>query len=171
MNRIYVKWGLLAVLVIGMVWLFAIGSWGWALLVLLLAILLGITLWLDERNLLALLHMRRQKFDQAEKVLASVRHPEHMRQSQEAYHYFLRGTIESQKRNLRDSDRWYRKALSSGLQMDMDIAMAKMSLAASAIARRRKREATTYLTEAKKHDKQGMLNEQIKMLKEQLKRI
>ena len=37
--------------------------------------------------------------------------------------------------------------------------------------KRRKREATTLLSEAKKLDKNNMLNEQIRMMQQQLKRI
>ena len=37
--------------------------------------------------------------------------------------------------------------------------------------KRRKREATTLLNEAKKLDKQGMLSEQIKMMQQQMKKI
>jgi hypothetical protein len=49
--------------------------------------------------------------------------------------------------------------------------MAKLSLAGIAMQKRRKREATTLLQEAKKLDKQNMLAEQIKMMSQQLKKI
>ncbi|GIS04533.1 MAG: hypothetical protein CM15mP107_1530 [Bacteroidota bacterium] len=39
------------------------------------------------------------------------------------------------------------------------------------MSRRKKREATTLITEAKKLDKHNMLDEQLKMMKQQLKRI
>jgi hypothetical protein len=55
--------------------------------------------------------------------------------------------------------------------MDYDLAMAKLSLAGIAMQKRRKREATTLLQEAKKLDKNNMLGEQIKMMQQQLKRI
>ena len=54
--------------------------------------------------------------------------------------------------------------------MDYDVAMAKLSLAGIAMQKRRKREATTLLQEAKKLDKQNMLAEQIKMMSQQLKK-
>jgi hypothetical protein len=44
-------------------------------------------------------------------------------------------------------------------------------LAGVAMHKRRKREATTLLNEAKKLDKHGMLNDQIKMMKQQMKKI
>ena len=55
--------------------------------------------------------------------------------------------------------------------MKHDIAMAKLQLAGIAMTKRRKREATQLMNEAKKLDTQNILGEQIKMLKEQLKRI
>ena len=58
-----------------------------------------------------------------------------------------------------------------GLKMKHDQAMAKMSLATAAMSRRRKKEAQILLNEAKKLDKHGMLSDQIKMIKEQMKRI
>jgi len=39
------------------------------------------------------------------------------------------------------------------------------------MSKRRKREATTLLNEAKKLDKHGMMAEQIKQLKQQMKRM
>jgi hypothetical protein len=55
--------------------------------------------------------------------------------------------------------------------MKHDQAMAKLNLAGIAVARRRKREAQILLTEVKKLDEKKMLADQIKMIKEQMKRI
>ena len=55
--------------------------------------------------------------------------------------------------------------------MKHDMAMAKLSLAGIAMQKRRKREATALLKEAKKLDKQGIMGEQIKLMQQQLKRI
>ncbi|MDA9127177.1 DUF2892 domain-containing protein, partial [Flavobacteriaceae bacterium] len=52
-----------------------------------------------------------------------------------------------------------------------DLAMAKLSLAGILIQKRRKREATNLLNEAKKLDKQKMLSDQIKMMQQQMKKI
>ena len=65
----------------------------------------------------------------------------------------------------------FKKAIELGLSMDMDLAVAKLNLAGVAMSRRRKLEATNLLNEAKKLDKQGMLKEQITMMKEQMKKI
>ena len=55
-----------------------------------------------------------------------------------------------------------------GMTMDHNIALAKLSLAGIAMAKRNKREATMYLQEAKKADKNKLLAEQIKMMKDQM---
>jgi hypothetical protein len=55
--------------------------------------------------------------------------------------------------------------------MNHDLAMAKLSLAGILIQKRRKREATMLLNEAKKLDKQKMLSDQIKMMQQQMKKI
>ena len=69
------------------------------------------------------------------------------------------------------AEKFFKKAISIGLSMDHDLAMAKLSLAGILIQKRRKREATTLLNEAKKLDKQKMLSDQIRMMQQQLKRI
>ena len=58
-----------------------------------------------------------------------------------------------------------------GLNMNQDLAMAKLSLAGILMQKRRKREATMFLNEAKKLDSQGLLNQQIKLMQTQMKRI
>jgi hypothetical protein len=64
-----------------------------------------------------------------------------------------------------------RKALQTGLRQKEDQAMAKLQLAGMALSKRRKIEAQTLLTEAKKLDSRGLMKDQIKMLQQQLKRI
>jgi hypothetical protein len=73
--------------------------------------------------------------------------------------------------NLHQSEKFFKKAIELGLSMDMDLAVAKLNLAGLAMSRRRKMEATALLNESKKLDKQNMLNDQIKMMKEQMKKI
>ena len=51
------------------------------------------------------------------------------------------------------SEKYFKAALSYGMQMDHNVALAKLSLAGIAMAKRNKREATQYLAEAKKADK------------------
>ncbi len=63
------------------------------------------------------------------------------------------------------------KAIEFGLNMDYDVAMAKLTFSGIAMQKRSKREATMLLNEAKKLDKQNMLAEQIKMMQQQMKKI
>lgn len=125
----------------------------------------------NEIILLAFLRMRKQDLDGTQKWLEKIRHPDTaLTQKQQGYYNYLYGIIYSQK-NLTQAEKYFRKALKLGLNMDYDVAMAKLSLAGIAMQKRRKREATTLLQEAKKLDKNNMLTEQIKMMQQQMKRI
>ena len=68
-------------------------------------------------------------------------------------------------------EKYFRKAISLGLSMKHDLAMAKLSLAGIVMQKRRKREATTLINEAKKLDKQGLMSDQIKMMQQQMKKL
>ena len=64
----------------------------------------------------------------------------------------------------------FKNAIDLGLNMSADLAMAKLNLAGIAMTKGRKREAEILLAEAKKLDKHNMMDEQIKMMKQQMKR-
>ena len=125
----------------------------------------------NELILLSFLRLRKQDFDGTMRWLQRIKNPTlALTQKQQGYYFFLHGVIESQK-NLTKAERHFKKAISLGLNMKHDLAMAKLSLAGIVMQKRRKREATTLLNEAKKLDKQGMLTDQIKMMQQQLKKI
>ncbi|MDA9111625.1 MAG: DUF2892 domain-containing protein [Flavicella sp.] len=125
----------------------------------------------NEFLLLAFLQIRKQNFPGTQKWLAYIKNPSTaLRKTQEAYYYFLQGLMVTQT-SMTKAEKLFKKALSLGLSMDHDVAMAKLNLAGVAMHKRRKREATTLLNEAKKLDKHGMLNDQIKMMKQQMKKI
>lgn len=125
----------------------------------------------NEFLLLAFLQIRKQNFPGAQKWLAYIKNPSSaLRKPQEAYYFFLQGLMLTQT-SMTKAEKLFKKALSIGLSMDHDIAMAKLNLAGVAMHKRRKREATTLLSEAKKLDKHGMLNEQIQMMKQQMKKM
>jgi hypothetical protein len=79
----------------------------------------------------------------------------------------LLGLIESRKQPLK-SEKYFKKSLSLGMKMSHNIALAKLSLAGIAMAKRNKREAQMYLSEAAKEDKNKLLTDQIKMMKGQM---
>ena len=89
---------------------------------------------------------------------------------QQGYFYYLQGIIQSQN-NLTIAEKYFKKAIRLGLSMNHDLAMAKMSLAGILMQKRRKREATMLLSEAKKLDKHNMLTEQMRMMQQQMKKI
>ena len=125
----------------------------------------------NELILLSFLRLRKQDFEGTMRWLQRIKNPQSaLTPKQQGYYFFLHGVIESQK-NLTKAERHFKKAISLGLNMKHDLAMAKLSLAGIVMQKRRKREATTLLNEAKKLDKQGMLTEQIKLMQQQLKKI
>lgn len=125
----------------------------------------------NEFILLAFLQLRKQNFEGAKKWLAKITSPETaLVQKQQGYYNYLQGLMLSQT-NLVQAEKYFKKAIQLGLNMDMDLAVAKLNLAGLAMSRRRKLEATNLISEVKKLDKQGMLKEQIAMMKEQMKKI
>ncbi len=125
----------------------------------------------NEILLLTFFKLRKQDFEGGNKLLDKIKNPAAaLTTKQEGYYNFLRGIMVSQT-NLTQAERFFKKALNIGLAMDHDKAMAKLQLAGIALTKRRKREATTLIAEAKKLDKHGMLKDQISMVKQQMKKI
>lgn len=125
----------------------------------------------NEFLLLAFLRLRKQDFPGAQKWLGYIKNPSGaLITKQEGYYNFLHGLLVSQT-NLTQAEKYFKKALKLGLSMNHDIAMAKLQLAGVAMTKRRKREATNLISEAKKLDKHGVLTEQIRMMKQQMKKI
>ncbi len=162
----------LAFLIIGFAgYQFVEGEIGNGIALILLALIFVFLYFRNEIILLAFLRMRKQDLDGTEKWLGRIRNPEAaLTAKQQGYYNYLHGIIYSQK-NLTKAEKYFRKAIKLGLNMDYDLAMAKLSLAGIAMQKRRKREATTLLAEAKKLDKNNMLTEQIRMMQQQMKRI
>lgn len=150
---------------------FVQGEIGNGIFLILLSLIFVFLYFRNELILLSFLRMRKQDLDGTEKWLEKIKNPEAaLTTKQQGYYNYLYGIIYSQK-NLTQAEKFFRKALKLGLNMDYDVAMAKLSLAGIAMQKRRKREATTLLQEAKKLDKNNMLGEQIKMMQQQLKKI
>tara|TARA_B100000900_G_scaffold415698_1_gene446693 strand:- start:18436 stop:18951 length:516 start_codon:yes stop_codon:yes gene_type:complete len=125
----------------------------------------------NEIIFLAFLRLRKQDFRGTEKWLNKIKNPESaLVQKQQGYFYYLHGIIQSQN-NLTIAEKYFKKAIQFGLSMNHDLAMAKMSLAGILMQKRRKREANSLLTEAKKLDKHNMLTEQMRMMQQQMKKI
>jgi len=124
----------------------------------------------NEFILLAFLRLRKQDFPGAKKWLDKIKNPESaLVKKQQGYYNYLHGIMVSQT-NMNEAEKYFKKAVELGLSMNHDLAMAKLNLSGIAFSKRRKIEAEKLLSEAQKLDKQGMLTDQIKMMKENMKR-
>jgi len=153
------------------IWQFTESNIGNGIFLLLLSLIFIFLYFKNEFILLAFLKLRKQDFPGAQKWLSYIKSPEaSLVRKQQGYFQYLHGLMLSQT-NITQAEKHFKKALELGLSMDTDIAIAKLNLAGVAMTRRRKLEATNLLNEAKKLDKQGLLKDQIKMMKEQMKKI
>lgn len=125
----------------------------------------------NEFILLAFNKLRKQNMEGAKKWLDKIGNPEKMLvKKQQGYYWYLHGLMLSQT-NLTKAEKYFKKALKLGLSMKHDEAMAKLNLAGIALTKRRKREAQILLKDAKRLDKHNMLTDQIRMMKQQMKRM
>jgi len=167
----FIKLILAALLVATAIWQFTEGNIGNGIFLILLTFVPIFLYYKNEYILLAFLKLRKQDFEGAKKWLDKIKNPETaLVRKQLGYYNYLHGLMTSQT-NLNQSEKYFKKAVELGLNMDMDLAVAKLNLAGIAMSRRRKIEATALLNEAKKLDKQNMLKDQIMMMKEQMKKL
>ena len=153
------------------IWQFTENNIGNGIFLLLLSTIFIFLYFKNEFILLAFLKLRKQDFHGAQKWLSYIKNPETaLIRKQQGYFQYLHGLMLSQT-NIMQAEKKKKKALDLGLGMDTDKAIAKLNLAGVAMTRRRKLEATNLLNEAKKLDKQGLLKDQIKMMKDQMKKI
>lgn len=153
------------------IWQFFEGEIGNGIFLILLSSIFIFLYFKNEMILLAFLRLRKQDFEGAKKWLDKIKNPEAaLVTKQQGYYWYLHGLMISQT-NITQAEKFFKRALKLGLSMDHDLAMAKLNLAGIAMTKRRKREATILLNEAKKLDKQGMMKDQIRMMKEQMKKI
>lgn len=124
----------------------------------------------NEFILLAFLRLRKQDFAGAKRWLDKIKNPSSaLVKKQEGYYNYLNGIMVSQT-NMNEAEKYFKKAVTLGLSMDHDLAMAKLNLAGIAFSKRRPQEAKILLSEAQKLDKRNMLADQIKMMKDSMKK-
>jgi len=170
MNAIF-KLVIAGLLIAGGVTLIVFGYIGWGIFTILMAAFPILFYFLNEFVLLALWRLRKQDIPSAQKWLAKITKPEtQIIKKQQGYYYYLLGITEGQN-SLTKTEQLMKKALGLGLRFDHDKAIATMNLAAAAMAKGRKQEAERLLAEAKKLDKAGLVDDQIKMLKQQMKKV
>ncbi len=159
-------------LCVASVGLFIEGIVGWGVVVDIIAGFFVLFHFKNEMNLLAFYFVRKNNFPKAEAILSKVKHPERMIKSQEAYFYFLSGLAESQKQQRNSkAEKFLKKALSTGLRMTNDQAMAKLNLSGIYLSQRNKKLSSYYLKETKKLDKRKILTTQIREVEAMMKRI
>ncbi|MNK06577.1 hypothetical protein D3C87_244760 [compost metagenome] len=165
-----IKLAIAALIIVTAVWQFTEGNIGNGIFLLLLSTIFILLYFKNEFILLAFLKLRKQDFAGATKLLNYIKNPETaLVRKQQGYYNYLHGLMISQT-NLTLAEKYLKKAVELGLSMDQDLAMAKLNLAGIAMSKNRKIEAEKLLAEAKKLDKQGMLKEQITLMKNQIKK-
>lgn len=162
----------LAALVLGLaVWQFTEGYIGNGIMYILLSSVFVFLYFKNEIILLAFLRLRKQDFTGAKKWLDKIKDPKaSLVSKQEGYYNYLNGLMLSQT-NITEAEKHFKKAEKLGLNMSADMAMTKLNLAGIAMTKNRKREAEQLLAEAKKLDKHNMLEDQIKMMRQQMKKV
>ncbi|MBL0913188.1 MAG: DUF2892 domain-containing protein [Bacteroidia bacterium] len=155
----------------GSVTWFVLGDIGWGILMLLAIAPPVFLFFFNEYILLVLWRMRKQDIEGGARWLAKIKNPEsQLHKSQRGYYYYLCAITQAEK-GVNHTETLMKKALSLGLRFDHDKAVAYVNLAASAVAKGRKQEAERLLADAQKYNKSGMVDEQIKFLKQQMKKV
>lgn len=151
------------------VYLFYVGSWGWGITFIFVTALIILSFFRNENVILALYQMRLGKQEKAWKYLNRIKSPQFLPKKQHAYVIYLKGMLGLQQDlGFAKCEQLIRKALDLGLRTKQDTAVAKMQLAGICMQTGRKREAQTLLAESKKLDKNGMLKDQLDMMKKQM---
>ena len=148
----------------------SVGSTGNGILLLIISLIILFLYFKNEFLLLAFFQLMKQNMNSAKKWLEKVKKPKSaLTKKQQGYYNYLFGLIYSQE-NINISEKYFRNAIQLGLNMNHDLAMAKLNLAGIMFTKRRKFEAQKLLKEARDLDTNGMLEDQIKMMKNQMKR-
>ncbi|MDL1913373.1 MAG: DUF2892 domain-containing protein [Bergeyella sp.] len=169
MNK-YIKIFVAAVLIIlGVYMMFFTRNVGWGVVVFLLSGILVFMFFKNEYILMSFWFLRKQKIGKAVYWLGKIRnYTSQLHKSQYGYYHYLKGLCLAQEHPSK-MEPLMRKALEYGLNMKQDRAMAYLNLAAVAISKGRKQEGQKFLEESRKLDKAGLMTEQIKAMKDQLK--
>jgi len=125
----------------------------------------------NENMIIAQWFLRKENNEKAEVWLLRIKdYEKQLHKGQHGYYNLLIGLIESRKAPMK-SEKYFKKSLQLGMRMSHNVALAKLSLAGISMAKRNKREAQMYLSEASKDDKNKLLTDQIKMMKAQMSQM
>lgn len=149
-------------------YLFATGHWGWAICMIFVTAIIGLSFFRNERMIMGLNQMRLGNTDKAKMHINKISAPQFLPRKQHAYVLFLQAVLNSQEIGFAKSEQLLRKSLQMGLRTAQDNAVARMHLAGICAQTNRRQEAVSLLAEAKKLDKSGMMKEQITQMQKQL---
>lgn len=169
MNK-YIKLVIAGLLmVLGIYMMFFTRSVGWGVVVFLLSAFPILLFFKNENILLAFWYLRKQDTVKASKWLNNIKNfKTELHKSQYGYYHYLQGLTLAQDSPAK-VEPLMKKALEYGLNMKQDRAMATLNLAAASISKGRRQEGQRLLEEARKLDTGGLMTDQIKMMKDQLK--
>ncbi|HLW41360.1 MAG TPA: hypothetical protein VKY82_03230 [Flavobacterium sp.] len=164
-----IKIVLAVVLVATAIWQFSEKYIGNGIFLLLLAAIVALLYFKNELLIAVLFKFRKQDMEGAARILSKIKPEAHLIKNQQGYYYYLNGIITAQSNNLKESEKFFKKAVELGLNQKEDLAVAKLQLAGVALTKHRQLEAQRLLIEAEHLDRKGMLKEQINMMKNQMK--
>ena len=168
MNK-YIKFVIAGLMIAAGIYLMMNRNIGWGIVVVLLSSIPVLLFFKNEFILAAFWYLRKQNMEKANKWLSKITNFEsQLHRSQYGYFHYLQGLTLAQD-HPQKVEPFMKKALEYGLNMKHDRAMATLNIAAGAMQKGRRQEAIKLLEEAKRLDSAGMMTEQIKMLKDQLK--
>ena len=145
--------------------------WWWGILVLFIGGFILLSFFFNENMIVAQWFLRKENNEKAEVWLLRIKdYEKQLHKGQHGYYNLLIGLIESRKAPMK-SEKYFKKSLQLGMRMSHNVALAKLSLAGISMAKRNKREAQMYLSEASKDDKNKLLTDQIKMMKAQMSQM
>lgn len=168
MNK-YIKFVIAALMIAAGIYLMMNRNIGWGIVVVILSAIPILLFYKNEFILAAFWYLRKQNMAKAAQWLGKITNFEtQLHKSQYGYFHYLQG-LTLAKENPSKVEPFMKKALEYGLNMKHDRAMATLNIAAGAMQKGRKQEASKLLEEAKRLDTAGMMTDQIKMMKDQLK--
>ena len=168
MNK-YIKFVIAGLMIAAGIYLMMNRNIGWGIVVVLLSSIPVLLFFKNEYILAAFWYLRKQNMEKATKWLSKITNfKSQLHRSQYGYFHYLQGLTLAQD-HPQKVEPLMKKALEYGLNMKHDRAMATLNIAAGAMQKGRRQEAIKLLEEAKRLDSAGMMTEQIKMLKDQLK--
>ena len=147
--------------------LYTQGSWGAAIGMTLLSIVLVLANLRSVRLVFAFANLRMQRMEEAVKWLNRIQ-TSHLWPGQRGYYHFLLGSVTMQN-NLNEAESHLRKSLSLGLKQDHDKAAVKLNLAVCMSAKQDRKKAMVMIQEAKRLDTKGMLKNDIKQVEAMIK--